>query len=120
MIYMTEGTEMENQDNTKPKEQKQENEKLLRLMTGYGQHASPFSLYTTSIPNVLIQMKKDNKSARKKNKIEEYMTAKLEKEIGEDEFFEKTVEIRKYINDINRYVNIYLSIGRLQRGVHRQ
>jgi hypothetical protein len=39
---MTEGTEMENQNNTKPEEQKQENEKLLRLMTGYSQHASLF------------------------------------------------------------------------------
>jgi hypothetical protein len=29
---------------------------------GYNQHASPSSLNTTSIPNVLIQMKKDNKS----------------------------------------------------------
>jgi len=35
---------MENPNNTKPEEQKQQNEKLLRLMTGYDQHASPFQL----------------------------------------------------------------------------
>jgi len=32
-----------NEENSQPQTQKQQNEKLLRLMTGYGQHAS-FSL----------------------------------------------------------------------------
>jgi hypothetical protein len=53
---------MENPNNTKPEEQKQQNEKLLRLMTGYDQHASPILPHTAPILNVLIQMKNDNKS----------------------------------------------------------
>jgi hypothetical protein len=42
--------------------QPQNSTELLRIMTGYGQRASLFSLYTPSIPNVLLQMKKDYKS----------------------------------------------------------
>jgi hypothetical protein len=39
-----------NEENTEPQAQKQQNEKLLRLMTGYDQHASPNFQYPTPIP----------------------------------------------------------------------
>ena len=42
--------------------EKQQNEKLLRLMTGYNQHASPFQRHTAPFLNVLIEMEKDAKS----------------------------------------------------------
>jgi hypothetical protein len=65
-----------NEENTESEAQKQQNEKLLRLMTGYCQHASPLQPNTTTLAllklntitvspniiNVLIQMKADNKS----------------------------------------------------------
>jgi hypothetical protein len=37
-----------NPENRQPEPEKQQNQKLLRLMTGYNQHANPFQLYATT------------------------------------------------------------------------
>lgn len=54
--------------------EKQQNRELLRLETGYNQHASPNFPNTTAILNVLIQMKKDNKSDYTINFIRKALT----------------------------------------------
>jgi hypothetical protein len=66
-----EAGKMENQTNPTPDTNtKENNEQLLRIKTGYDQHTSPNSIVfpeyhnatNPKIVNVLIQMKKDNKS----------------------------------------------------------
>jgi len=47
---------------TENPENKTNNKELLRIKTGYGQHASPFRRHTAPFSNVLLEMEKNVRS----------------------------------------------------------